>query len=127
MAALLFLGFLGQTYINGAFGTTWHLTRSFGFRRLIECTPIFALGLAALVERLRARAGRVLPLAAALLLIYWNVGLIAQWTFVRPQIRDGLIWDGMLRAQVVDVPAAAIGKLDDVLFHRCRLANNKTC
>ena len=127
LAALLFLGFLGQTYINGAFGTTWHLTRSFGFRRLIECTPIFALGLAALVERLRARAGRVLPLAAALLLIYWNVGLIAQWTFVRPQIRDGLIWDGMLRAQVVDVPAAAIGKLDDVLFHRCRLANNKTC
>ena len=127
MAALLFLGFLGQTYINGAFGTTWHLTRSFGFRRLIECTPIFVLGLAALVEWLRARAGRVLPLAAALLLIYWNVGLIAQWAFVRPQIRDGLIWDGMLRAQVVDVPGAVIGKLDDVLFHRCRLANNKTC
>lgn len=127
LAALLLLGFFAQTYINGAFGTTWHLTRSFGFRRLIECTPIFALGLAALIERLRARSGRTLPALAAVLLIYWNIGLIAQWTIVRPQIREGLIWDGMLRYQVVEVPRAVIGKVDDVLFHRCRLANNKTC
>jgi len=127
LAAVLLLGFLGQTYVNGAFGTTWHLTRSFGFRRLIECTPIFVLGLAPLVAWLRARAGRWLPLLVAIALIYWNLGLIAQWTFVRPQLRDGLIWDGMLRYQLVEVPRAAAGKLDDVLFHRCRLANNKTC
>ncbi|HEU5100306.1 MAG TPA: hypothetical protein VFU22_14860, partial [Roseiflexaceae bacterium] len=58
LAALLLLGFLAQTYINGAFGTTWHLTRSFGFRRLIECTPIFVLGLAPLLASLRQRLGR---------------------------------------------------------------------
>jgi hypothetical protein len=127
LAALLLLGFVAQTYINGAFGTTWHLTRSFGFRRLIECTPIFVLGLAALVEWLRARAGRALPLLVAILLIYWNIALIAQWTIVRPQIRDGLIWQGMLHAQFVAVPGAVAGKLDDVLFHRCRLTNNQTC
>jgi hypothetical protein len=127
LAALLLLGFLAQTYINGAFGTTWHLSRSFGFRRLIECTPIFVLGLAPLLGWLRARAGRWPLLLAAALLIYWNVGLIAQWTFVRPQLRDGLVWDGMLHAQFVEVPAKSLGKLDDVLFHRCRLANNKTC
>jgi hypothetical protein len=127
LAALLLLGFLAQTYINGAFGTTWHLSRSFGFRRLIECTPIFVLGLAPLLAWLRTRVGRWPLLLVATLLIYWNVGLIAQWTFVRPQLRDGLIWDGMLHAQFVEVPAKALGKLDDVLFHRCRLANNKTC
>jgi hypothetical protein len=127
LAALLLLGFVAQTYLNGAFGTTWHLTRSFGFRRLIECTPIFVLGLAPLVAWLRARAGRALPLILAALLIAWNVGLIAQWTIVRPQIRDGLVWEGMLHAQFVEVPAAVVGKIDDVLFNRCRLANNDTC
>jgi len=127
LAALLLLGFLAQTYINGAFGTSWHLSRSFGFRRLIECTPIFVLGLAMLLAWLRARVGRWPLLLCAICLIYWNIGLIAQWTFVRPQLRDGLIWDGMLRYQVVEVPRQAFGKLDDLIFHSCRLANNKTC
>jgi hypothetical protein len=127
LAALLLLGFLAQTYINGAFGTTWHLTRSFGFRRLIECTPIFVLGLAMLLAWLRARVGRWPLLLCASLLIYWNIGLIAQWTFVRPQLRDGLIWDGMLRYQAIEVPRQVVGKLDDLMFHRCRLGNNKTC
>jgi hypothetical protein len=127
LAALLLLGFLAQTYINGAFGTTWHLSRSFGFRRLIECSPIFVLGLAMLVAWLHARLGRWPLLLLAIFLIYWNIGLIAQWTFVRPQLRDGLIWDGMLRYQFIEVPSQAFGKLDDLIFHRCRLANNKTC
>jgi hypothetical protein len=127
LAALLLLGFLAQTYINGAFGTTWHLSRSFGFRRLIECTPIFVLGLAVLLEWLRTLIGRWPLLLCATLLIYWNIGLIAQWTFVRPQLRDGLIWDGMLRYQVIEVPRQTFGKIDDLIFHRCRLANNKTC
>jgi hypothetical protein len=126
-AALLLLGFLAQTYVNGAFGTTWHLARSFGFRRLIECTPIFVLGLAALVEWSRLRIGRWAPLLIAIFLIYWNIGLIAQWTFVRKDIRDGLIWNEMIKYQFDEVPSTAIGKLDDVIFHRCRLANNKTC
>jgi hypothetical protein len=127
LAALLLLGFVGQTYINGAFGTTWHLTRSFGFRRLIECTPIFVLGLAPLIAWLRARAGRALPVLLATLLIAWNIGLIAQWTIVRPQIRDGLEWSGMLHAQLVEVPGAVVGKVGELLFDRCRLANNDTC
>lgn len=127
VAALLLVGFLAQTYINGAFGTTWHLTRSFGFRRLIECTPIFVLGLAALLEWWGARGRRWLPLALAALLIYWNIGLIAQWAFVRPELRNGLIWPGMLRAQFVEVPGAVLGKLDALFLDRCRLANNQTC
>lgn len=128
LATLLFLGFVGQTYINGAFGTTWHLSGSFGFRRLIECTPIFVLGLAALLEWLRARVGPWPLLLAALLLIYWNVGLIAQWTVVRPtEARKGLVWDGMLYYQFVETPRQVLAKLGPLLFDRCRLVRNQTC
>lgn len=127
LAALLLVGFLAQTYINGAFGTTWHLRRAFGFRRLIECTPIFVLGLAAAVEWLRPRLGSWPILAAAALLIYWNVGLIAQWTFLRPAIRDELIWGDMLRWQFVEVPRQVAGRLWSVVFDRCGLLPHQSC
>lgn len=104
LAALLFAGFLAQTYINGAFGTTWHLRGAFGFRRLIECTPIVVLGLAALIDWLRPRLGPWPILAGAGLLIYWNFGLIAQWTILRTAIRRDLIWSDMLYWQFVEVP-----------------------
>jgi Dolichyl-phosphate-mannose-protein mannosyltransferase len=125
LALLLLAGFLAQTYINGAFGTTWHLRRAFGFRRLIECTPIFVLGLAALLEWARPRLGAAPLLTAAALLIGWNVGLIAQWTLIRPAIRDELIWEGMLRYQLVEVPTQIVGKLRALLFNRCELVTNQ--
>jgi len=127
LALLLLAGFLAQTYINGAFGTTWHLRRAFGFRRLIEVTPIFVLGLAALLEWLRPRLGPWPLLVAAALLIAWNVGLIAQWTLIRPAIRDELIWDGMLRYQLVEVPTQLGGKIWELLFNRCELVTNQSC
>jgi hypothetical protein len=127
LALLLLAGFLAQTYINGAFGTTWHLRRAFGFRRLIECTPIFVLGLATLLDWLRPRLGPWPLLAAAAALIYWNVGLIAQWTLIRPAIRDELVWAGMLRYQFVEVPGQILGRLWTLLFDRCELLTNQTC
>jgi hypothetical protein len=108
LAALLFTGFLAQTYINGAFGTTWHLRSAFGFRRLIECTPIFVLGLAALIGWLRPRVGPWPLLAVAGLLVYWNFGLIAQWTILRTAIRQDLIWGDMLYWQFVEVPRRVV-------------------
>jgi hypothetical protein len=127
LAALLALGFLAQTYINGAFGTTWHLSGAFGFRRLIECTPIFVLGLAALLAWVQPRSGRVPLLLAGLLLVYWNAGLIAQWAVVRPALRSGLIWEGMLYYQFVETPRQVIANASDLLFNRCRLVENQNC
>ncbi|RRR78127.1 MAG: hypothetical protein EI684_00715 [Candidatus Viridilinea halotolerans] len=127
LALVLLAGFLAQTYINGAFGTTWHLRGAFGFRRLIECTPIFVLGLAALVEWLRLRSGPWPIMAVALLLVYWNVGLIAQWTLIRPELRRELIWEGMLYYQFVEVPSQIVERLWALLFDRCRLTTNQTC
>lgn len=127
LALLLLAAFLAQTYINGAFGTTWHLRGAFGFRRLIECTPIFVIGLAALVEWLRPRAGPWPILAAAALLVYWNVGLIAQWTFIRTELRRDLIWGDMLYYQLVEVPGQVLGKVWTLLFDRCELVTNQSC
>ncbi len=126
LAWMLLTGFLAQTYINGAFGTTWHLSGSFGFRRLIECTPIIVLGLALLIEDLRPRLGTWPLVLIAVLLVYWNVGLIAQWTFVRNAdgFRRGLIWDGMLYYQFVEVPKQILSKIWALLFDRCRLMTN---
>lgn len=129
LAGMLLAAFLAQTYINGAFGTTWHLSGSFGFRRLIECTPIIVIGLAALAEAARRRVGAWPLLLVALLLVYWNVGLIAQWTIVRRAegFRLGLIWDHMLYYQFVEVPGQVLGKLYELIFNRCKLMTNQTC
>ena len=127
LAGLLLAGFLAQTYINGAFGTTWHLRGAFGFRRLIECTPIFVIGLAALLAWLRPRLGMWPILAAAALLVYWNLGLIAQWTLLRPAIRRDLIWGDMLYWQLVEVPRQVLGRVGALLFERCSLMIGQRC
>ena len=126
LAALLGLGFFAQTYINGSFGTTWHLSGAFGFRRLIECTPIFVLGLAVLLDWLRLRVGYGPLVALALLLVYWNVGLIAQWAFVRVDagFRKGLIWEDMFYYQFVEVPRQMLAKAYYLFADRCRFVQN---
>jgi len=129
LAGMCIIAFIAQTYINGAFGTTWHLSGSFGFRRLIECTPIIVLGLAVLVEHLRPRVGTWPLVIVALLLVYWNVGLIAQWTIIRRAegFRLGLIWDRMLYYQFVEVPGQVLAKIHDLIFNRCKLMTNQSC
>jgi hypothetical protein len=127
LGALLGLGFLAQTYINGSFGTTWHLSGSFGFRRLIECTPIFVVGLAVLLDYARVHIGRGPLLAGVLFFIYWNGGLMAQWAIVRPdEIRAGLVWDGMLYYQFVEVPIQVARKSSALLFDRSQFLTNRT-
>lgn len=121
---LLALVFVVQTYINGALGTTWHLTGSFGFRRLIECTPIFALGLALLAERVQTRWGRAWVLVPALLFVLWNAGLLVNATVLHPELRrEGLLWPELWWWQL-EAPAQALGKLRALLFDRCQFLEN---
>ncbi|HMO59578.1 MAG TPA: hypothetical protein PKA05_10140 [Roseiflexaceae bacterium] len=128
LAGALLLGFLAQTYINGAFGTTWHLTGAFGFRRLIECTPIFVVGLALLIERSGLRFGRGVPLVVALLLIGWNAGLVLNATIFNGEtgLRRGLSWPDLFRWQI-EAPLKAAGKIGEILFDRCRFLENARC
>ena len=124
LALLLGVALLAQIYLNGAFVPTWHLSGSFGFRRLIEATPIFALGVALLLDRIRPPRAVALGLSA--LLIAWNFGLIVQWSLPPRPIRDGLVWQGMLERQF-EVPRDALRQLPDLLFDRCQFVENGRC
>ncbi|MCS6939751.1 MAG: hypothetical protein NZM94_10795, partial [Roseiflexus sp.] len=120
--------FLAQTWINGAFGTTWHLTGAFGFRRLIECTPIFVVGLALLNDALIRRVGRFGVLVPAIALIGWNFGLVLNATVFNAEtnLRRGLTWPDVWRWQM-EAPLRALRLIGDLLFRRCRFFENQPC
>lgn len=124
LAGALLLALFAQIWVNGRFGTTWHLSSAFGFRRLIEATPLFVLGVGLVIDRVRLPRG--IWAALGILLIIWNVGLIAQWTVTNKELRRGLIWDGMIRNQLA-VPGQAGEKIGQLLFNRCALVENGTC
>ncbi|HEX6290856.1 MAG TPA: hypothetical protein VFZ66_16850, partial [Herpetosiphonaceae bacterium] len=124
LAIVCLVAFFAQVWVNGSFGTTWHLSSAFGFRRLIEATPLFVLGVALLLDRVQMPRG--VWAALGVLLIVWNVGLIAQWTVTNKELRRGLVWDGMLRNQLA-VPGQAGEKIGQLLFNRCALVENGSC
>jgi hypothetical protein len=128
LAAALLLAFLAQTYVNGAFGTTWHLSGAFGFRRLIECTPAFVVGLALLVDRLVGRWGWRAAVLPALLLVLWNAGLVVNATVFNGEtkLRAGLTWPDLWRWQL-EAPLKLAGTIGDLLFNRCKFLENGRC
>lgn len=144
LALCLLAVFLAQTYINGAYGTTWHLRGAFGFRRLIECTPIFVIGLALIIDAAREHgAGSVgqetsskgfswrswLILGVALLFILWNAGLILNATFFESETqlrRIGLTWPNTWQWQT-ELPGKVISRLNEIMFERCRFLKNGEC
>lgn len=79
LGLLLWLGFLSQAYLIAAW-SFWSQGDAFGGRMFIASTPIFALGLAALLQR-AAGLRRPAPLVpvAALLLIGWNALFLIQY------------------------------------------------
>jgi hypothetical protein len=117
------LALVAQVYINGTF-KTWHLSGSFGFRRMIELTPLFVLGVALLLDTLRPPRWATLALAA--LLIGWNFGLIAQWALPPRPIKNGLVWNGMLARQI-GIVQRVIAEGDTLLFKPCKFVDNGGC
>lgn len=125
-AAVLGLAFAAQTYINGAFGTTWHLSGAFGFRRLIECTPIFVIGLALVLDWAARRVDRRMLVVPVALLVAWNAGLALNWAIFHPELRKGLIWPELWRWQL-EAPVRLAARAGDLLFNRCRFIENSGC
>ena len=71
--------FVAQVLLVGSYETWWG-GASFGARRFVNCTAVFALGLAALFESIaaRVRPRRYVP-AAVTLFVLWNFGLAIQY------------------------------------------------
>ncbi|MFZ9858038.1 MAG: hypothetical protein ACO3F2_06865 [Roseiflexaceae bacterium] len=118
------VAFILQVWINGAFGTTWHLSGAFGFRRLIECSAIFIVGLAYLLTYLEKRIHWSVLIVSVMLFIGWNMGLIINATIFNSEtnIRRGLTWPDVWRWQL-ELPFKLWQKGLDI-FDRCRYIKN---
>ena len=79
IASMLILMCLLQVYVSGSV-ESWTVAGAFGQRRFVALTPILAVGLAVLLPSpgMRAR-GAWLRVALCLLLVWWNLGLMAQF------------------------------------------------
>ena len=84
LAATLVVGFLAQTYVLGGW-FDWAQGRSFGGRSFVSCLPLFATGLAALIDATRhalaawPRARRALLAGTAIVLVAANLLLALEF------------------------------------------------
>jgi hypothetical protein len=113
VTAAFALGGLLQVWMNGAL-ESWTQAGAFGSRRFVDATPVFAWGLAALVQALWPRVGRV-PIAAGIALFaWWNVSLMVQFG-LKLMDRQRLEWPKVAVNQLTEVPAR-LGKVAVLFF-----------
>jgi len=74
----LLSAFLVQVYVSGAV-RSWHASGSFGHRRFINCSIIFAVGLGFLIHRTIKTKFKIPVMIFSFLLILWNLQLIVQF------------------------------------------------
>lgn len=96
-AVLLLGALLLQVWISGAV-ESWHMAGSFGARRFVGATAVFAFGLAAAFASLGRHARWLAALA-----IWWNLSLMVQFG-LKLMDRQGLEWPRVAWNQVVEVP-----------------------
>lgn len=78
IGALLMAAVMLQVYVSSTVADWW-AGYSFGMRRLVNCLPVLAIGLAALLHSLENhRAWRRIIFALIALLILWNITLVVE-------------------------------------------------
>jgi hypothetical protein len=87
-AVLLVLAFVLQVYLVAAWRMWWQAD-AFGGRMLMSTAPIFALGLAQVIGRLRQRLWVVVPGAAVLM---WNLAFFIQYRFGFIPMGEAITW-----------------------------------
>ena len=101
----------------------WDGLSSYGNRFFVSLTPIFILGLAALLNSFAAWVGKAsraaVPAGAAILLFTaWNVGFIFQWGTHMVPARGKISWGEMVRNQFAGVPLRLTPSLKTYFLHR---------
>jgi len=116
--------FVAQVIVIGSYDTWWG-GASFGARRFINCTPIFAMGLAVMLDRLRPFAHRI-AVAGISLLILWNFGLAVQYsTGIIPR-DEPVTMKTIVRNQFVEVPPRLAGVAWRFLTNRSSLYETRS-
>jgi hypothetical protein len=101
----------------------WDGMSSFGNRFFLSLTPVFILGLSALLDAFSQWVGknsRALALSGASigLLVIWNVGFIFQWGTHLVPARGEISWGEMVHNQLVVVPSRLRHSLETYFLHR---------
>ena len=101
----------------------WDGISSFGNRFFISLTPIYVLGLAALLSsfsRWVGKTSRAMALSgtAVALLSLWNIAFIFQWGTHMVPARGEISWSQMAHNQVVGVPLHLTRTLETYFLHR---------
>jgi hypothetical protein len=116
------LTFLAFYYLIASYAD-WDGLSSYGNRFFVSLTPIFILGLAALLSALSTWLGKTERVAAIAcpvlaLLIMWNAGLVFQWGTHMVPARGEISWSAMVRNQFIDVPLRISNSLETYFLHR---------
>jgi hypothetical protein len=104
----------------------WDGISSFGNRFFVSLTPIFILGLAALISSLANWAGkatRAVAIAAPViaLFIVWNFGFIFQWGTHMVPARGEISWNTMVQNQFEVVPQRLTQSIKAYFSNRRRM------
>jgi hypothetical protein len=106
IARLMVLMGVLQVYVSGSV-ESWTVAGAFGQRRFVALTPLLTVGLAALWPAPAARAvHRWAVVAMAMVLVWWNLGLMAQFG-LHLMDRQRLSLTDNARMTFVELPAMA--------------------
>ncbi len=78
MAVAFLLAFVAEVYLLGSF-STWFGGSAFGMRRFVNCTILFVLGLALLVDWLKPRVPLRVLVGLGAIFTLWNLFFIVQF------------------------------------------------
>ncbi len=124
LAVVLIVVYLCEMYISASF-QTWTMKGSFGARRLVGISPVYIAGLAYLGYWLAQATRRGWHLrrrwliAAAVLFIAWNFGLIIQFSAIRTESeRQNLDFPRVAADQFTAVPSKIVSIAEKFIFNR---------
>jgi len=116
------LTFLAFYYFVASY-PDWDGLASFGNRFFVSVTPIFILGLAALLSSFSSSLGkttRAVAIACPVLALFiaWNFGFIFQWGTHLVPARGEISWSTMIHNQFVEVPPRITHSLENYFMRR---------
>ena len=123
VAAGFALAFLAQLLVVGSYSTWWG-GASFGARRFLNCTPMFAMGLAALVAAVPETRKRAAT-AVVIVLTIWNFGLAVQYAVGMIPRDEPVTMREIAVNQFTEVPPRLVGVARQFLFDRWSLVENR--
>jgi len=117
----IFVAFL---YVIGCY-EDWDGISSYGGRFFVGLTPLFILGLSALLDWLahvwQERRAAILAWGVTAVLIVWNLGLMFQWGMHLIPVRGPISWRDAAYNQVAVVPAQAVHSMRNYFLARRQL------